>query len=399
MGNRSLSQSHYLRVGLLWHSLRSDNLGVGALALSNLQIVVDAARRAGREARPVIVGYGGRLHYPPPGIVVEEHIIQGSRELAPFSRLWRTIGDCDVVLDIGAGDSWADIYGGKRFLWQWWSKEMTILQNRPLVFSPQTIGPFNGALTRQLAARTMRRARSIFARDAESLGFVADLGSAGIASETVDVAFRLPYLRPTQPRDGGKIRFGFNVSGLLYAGGYTGKDQLGARGAYRELVDGIITKALARGDADVVLVPHVVPDDGSVEDDVAVSRALAERYGVAVAPVFRSPSEAKSFIAGLDVLAGSRMHATIAAASAGVAVVPLAYSRKFRGVFQTIGYPLLGDYTTTGPAELVDLTLSAFDRRHELAAAARAGAERATKRLGVYEDELTRLFAQIKPRS
>ncbi len=28
-----------IRVGLLWHSLRSGNLGVGALALSNLAIV------------------------------------------------------------------------------------------------------------------------------------------------------------------------------------------------------------------------------------------------------------------------------------------------------------------------------------------------------------------------
>lgn len=383
-----------LRIGLLWHSLRSSNLGVGALTLANLAILRDAAARAGRTVRCTVIGFGGPIHYPPADMEVNEHLIASSRELAPGGALWRALGDCDIVLDIGAGDSWADIYGPKRFIWQWWSKEMALLRGRPLVLSPQTIGPFDKATPRLLARATMRRCHRIFTRDAESIAFLKSLDPRLEASETVDVAFRLPFTRPVRSHDPARIQFGFNVSGLLHAGGYTGKSQFGSREAYREMVDGVIRGLLARGDTDVTLVPHVVPQDGSVEDDAAVSAEIAARFpGVRTAPRFASPVEAKSFIAGLDVLAGSRMHATIAAASSGVAVVPLAYSRKFRGVFNSIGYPLVGDCTSMPAQELIDLTLSAVDRRAELAAAAQAGARTALGRLGAYEDALTSLLS------
>ncbi len=64
-------------------------------------------------------------------------------------------------------------------------------------------------------------------------------------------------------------------------------------------------------------------------------------------------------------------------------MVPLAYSRKFRGVFNSIGYPVVGDCTTSRADELVAMTLDAVDRRIELAERARAGAQRAIDRLGV----------------
>lgn len=383
-----------LRVGLLWHSFRSDNLGVGALALSNLAIVDSAARRTGRSVQVEVIGFSGRLDYRPQRADLSEAILRSSRALLPFGDLWRAVGRSDILLDIGAGDSWADIYGAKRFIWQWLSKEAALLLGKPLVLSPQTIGPFSAGVPRWLACRTMRRAKRVFARDRESVAFLETMDAARNVAETVDVAFRLPFSRPDRSAPTDRIQFGFNVSGLLYAGGYTKSGQFGSRETYRAMVEGVIEGLLARGDVDLTLVPHVVPNDGSVEDDVAVSRQLAERYpAVRVSPVFASPVEAKSFISGLDMLAGSRMHATIAAASSGVAVVPLAYSRKFRGVFNSIGYPLVGDCTAAGADELIALTLGAVDRRHELALAAREGSARAIAKLDVYENYLAKLFA------
>jgi polysaccharide pyruvyl transferase WcaK-like protein len=387
-----------LRLAFLWHSFRSENLGVGALALSHLAIVDAAARRAGRAIHVDVIGYAGRLDYRPDRPDVSETHLRSSRALLPYGDLWRAVGRADLALDIGAGDSWADIYGAKRFIWQWLSKEAPLLFGKPLVLSPQTIGPFASPAWRLLARRTMRRAERVFARDRESVAFLESMDAARNATETVDVAFRLPYERRGRTGPAERIQFGFNVSGLLHAGGYTQSSQFGSRETYRAMVEGVIEGLLARGDVDVTLVPHVVPDDGSVEDDVAVSRQLAARFpAVRVAPVFASPVEAKSFISGLDMLAGSRMHATIAAASSGVAVVPLAYSRKFRGVFNSIGYPLVGDCTASPASELVALTLGAVDRRAELAAAARSGSARAVDRLGVYEDFLADLFARTAP--
>ena len=53
---------------------------------------------------------------------------------------------------------------------------------------------------------------------------------------------------------------------------------------------------------------------------------------------FESAIEAKSYIASMDLFSGARMHATIAATSSGVPVIPVAYSRKFNGLYDTLKY-------------------------------------------------------------
>ena len=42
--------------------------------------------------------------------------------------------------------------------------------------------------------------------------------------------------------------------------------------------------------------------------------------------------------ANMDFFIGSRMHATIGAVSSGVSTIPISYSRKFEGLFETLGY-------------------------------------------------------------
>lgn len=377
-----------LRIALLWHSLQSDNLGVGALTIAQMSIVGDIVREIGRDVHFDVVGFGGGSHYPPADVACTETLLQGSRNLLPGSPLWNAIKRADLVLDIGAGDSFTDIYGTKRFLWIWVPKVMALLQRKPLVLAPQTIGPFKGSLTARAAAFVMRRSRKVFARDSQSKAVLDKERLGDRAAETVDVAFRLPFHRRTRTPDG-RIRFGFNVSGLLYAGGYTGKNQFGIKGDYKALVDTAIQRLQQRGDIDIVLVPHVISTDQPNEDDAMVSAGIAEKFpGVTVAPRFGSPSEAKSFISGLDILAGSRMHATIAACSAGVAVVPLAYSRKFSGVFRAVEYPLVGDCTTQTEGELIELILGAVDRIDELRTAAIRANEIAQAKLEVYSDLL-----------
>lgn len=391
--------SSSLRIALLWHSLRSDNLGVGALTIANMRIIREAAAAAGRSVTFDIVGFGGGQYYPPAEKDFSETLVRGSKNLLPGFPIWRALGRADIVLDIGAGDSFADIYGAKRFMWMWVPKIMALLQGKPLVLAPQTIGPFRHPLYTQLASFAMKRCRKVFARDGQSKAVLDHEKIGDIAAESVDVAFRLPFERQTRAPDG-RIRFGLNVSGLLYAGGYTGKNQFGIKGDYRAMTDQIIAGLLARGDTDVVLVPHVITSTGDSEDDIHVSQIIAEKYPkVAIAPRFASPSEAKSFISGLDILAGSRMHATIAAVSSGIAVVPLAYSRKFSGLFAAVGYPLVGDCTTQDEAELVALTLGAVENRAELARAAQRSNDAAQAKLAIYSSYLTALFNALPSRA
>ena len=79
-----------------------------------------------------------------------------------------------------------------------------------------------------------------------------------------------------------------------------------------------------------------------------------------------SPVAAKSHIAGLDVFIGSRMHATIAAFTAGVPTVPVAYSRKFAGFFGSLGYGALVDLTEASTTEAVAHTLALVEDRNRL---------------------------------
>ena len=72
---------------------------------------------------------------------------------------------------------------------------------------------------------------------------------------------------------------------------------------------------------------------------------------------FKTPIEAKNCIASMDIFVGARMHATIAAFSAGVATIPTAYSRKFSGLFENLGYGHVIDLTVLHTDDAVKQTL------------------------------------------
>ena len=87
------------------------------------------------------------------------------------------------------------------------------------------------------------------------------------------------------------------------------------------------------------------------------------------------------------------MHATIAAYSSGVPVVPISYSRKFEGLFGGLGYgwmvPVRGLTTEAAIAYVLD----AFERRAELAADIARGRAVVEAGLETYVAELATRFA------
>ena len=331
-----------LTIGLLWHSMNSSNLGVGALTLSQIAIIENAAARANKQVQFRIFGTLGVENYgPAPGVISVCGVHRNF--IAPWkSQFLRQLRECDLVLDIGEGDSFTDIYGLTRFFILTGTKFATWLSGIPLVLSPQTIGPFQGRMTRTAACFIMMRSKRVFARDHLSMEFLRNMGLKNVA-EAIDVAFALPYQKP--PRSSPeKVRVGINVSALLYHGGYTRNNQFGLSLDYAHLTQATLQWFSARPECEVFLVPHVIPESMDVENDHQLSLQLQQQYpDVQVATRFLSPSQAKSFISGMDFFVGARMHACIAAFSSGIAVVPLAYSRKFNGLFESLNYPHFGD--------------------------------------------------------
>jgi polysaccharide pyruvyl transferase WcaK-like protein len=115
-----------------------------------------------------------------------------------------------------------------------------------------------------------------------------------------------------------------------------------------------------------------------------------------VAPRFASPSAAKSYISGMDFFCGSRMHACIAAVSSGVPTVPISYSRKFTGLFESLGYPLVADCKAESEEQILEKIRSGFQRRETLMALVQSAVATADRKLLAYEALLKTCLCAIK---
>lgn len=386
-----------IRVCLIQHSTRSDNMGVGALTVSEIDILRRLANEIGREIEITVMDWKDPREPYVSGDDVRIIDLDRKTMLSPFG-YFAQARRTDFVIDIGGGDSFADIYGKKRIKLMFLLKFLTHAAFTPLVMAPQTIGPFTDPRSIKIARATMKRCAIVATRDSMSTAYAREMGVTRPIIEASDVALRLPYTPPA-PRDGGPVRVGINVSGLLFAGGYTGKNEFGLKMDYPGLIRALIQHFLDHEDGcEVHLIPHVIfPESRSrKEDDYSASKALAAEFPqMVLAPAFESPSEAKNYIAGMDFFMGARMHSCVAAFSSGVPVVPMAYSRKFAGLFGSLGYDRTVDCTTESADALLATIAQAYENRSELAAEAREALQRGLGKLDRYESALRDLMRKI----
>ena len=206
-----------------------------------------------------------------------------------------------------------------------------------------------------------------------------------------DCHMRAPKFENTR-----SVRVGINISGLLFNGGYTRSNMFALTTDYPKLARALVRHFAARPECEVHLISHVISDTFEVEDDYRVAQQLAlETPGVILAPRFRTPSEAKSYISGMDFFCGARMHACIAAFSSGVPVVPIAYSRKFAGVFRALDYPHVADCQTDTADRILDIVIEAFENRTILEQSVKVGLAKANEKLGAYEDVMRDCIAAL----
>lgn len=387
-----------IRICLIMHATRSDNLGVGALSVSEVAIIRDIARDLGREIEITVVDFKDKREPYVTGPDIKVIDLDGKMMRSPkgFFAIARA---SDIVIDIGGGDSFADIYGPGRLKRMFALKYLTHIARTPLVMAPQTVGPFTKGWSKALAKQSMRMCAVVASRDAMSTKAAQDLGCTKVI-EASDVALRLPYDPPAPRSDVGPVKVGINVSGLLMGGGYTGKNEFGLKMDYPGLMRDLITWFQSHKDGcEVHLVPHVIVNSGPMigEDDFRASEKLAAEFpGTVLAPAFTSPSEAKSYIAGMDFFMGARMHACIGAFSSGVPVVPMAYSRKFEGLFGTLGYARTVDCTSQSSEVILSAIQEGYETRATLQAEAKIAYAKGREKLKIYETALHDLLAKVK---
>ena len=293
----------------------------------------------------------------------------------------KAISEADFVGDIRGGDSFSDIYGLHGMIIGSLPSAIALLLGKDLVLLPQTYGPYNNWAARRLAGIILRKAKIILSRDETGLRVVKELlggnGAAGRLHFCPDVAFSLdprqadrsPF-RPDAPIDRSVPVVGLNVSGLLYNGGFTRRNMFGLAFEYRDFVHHLAGTILSETEASLLLVPHTFAPDGNVESDPAACeelfRDLASRYPGRVHVVAREygAPEIKGIIGMCDFFVGSRMHACIGALSQGIPTVGVAYSRKFAGLFESVGAGhMVVDARNVDEGRAVETILAAFHRR------------------------------------
>ena len=303
-------------------------------------------------------------HFPLSVKTLAKHIVKTkSFGIKPFK-------DADFILDIGQGDSFADIYGKQRFELIDDIHRAARLLGKPYCLLPQTIGPFKNETIRKKAVKSIEKAALVMTRDRQSIDYVHEIALAQKnVREYIDVAFFMPYKKHVFSKD--YVHVGLNISALLWHGGYTENNQFGLKADYQHIVRSLIDYFLSLPNIMLHLIAHVVHAERHVENDYAVNYDLWMEYGrnprLVLAPLALTPIDVKSYIAGMGFFMGARMHATIGAFSAGVPVVPMAYSRKFNGLFvDTLQYPYLADLKAASEMDVLDIVKDAFAKRDDL---------------------------------
>ncbi len=364
-----------IKIGIIWANPYNKNLGVGALAYSALALLNDVVIDNNLDAELSFFGSGkdtsdsininGKT-IPFNNIYgMNVFLFKSKFKMFFFPKRFQTkaIKGFDFVFDIAEGDSFTDIYGPKRF-WKILNSKLFFNNLKTTqVLLPQTIGPFKDPAHEKAAFDAMSKLDMVISRDKQSYDYTAKYLTKDRIAETIDVAFYMPFEKSAYGTD--KINVGINISGLLWNGGYTRNNQFGMKTDYKKLIKDTISYFTLQENVVVHLVSHVVPVNHPVEDDYIAAEELKKEFpNVIIAPRFENPITAKSYISGLDFFTGARMHACIAAFSTGVPVFPMAYSRKFNGLFvDTLQYSFMGDCVNeTEEVVLANLKSAFLDR-------------------------------------
>lgn len=369
-----IRMSKRINIGILGAPLNSSNMGCLALTYSLLYVLNDICRNIevtyhifeyAPDKQSVLILYN-KIEELKGHVYV--HRINKLCKLTsclrhPFvsTSSKHILNKCDFVIDLTEGDSFTDIYGDERFNIVCGNKSWLINHNIPLILGPQTYGPFNNKQNEDSAFEIISKSYCVIARDQLS----ADLVNNHIEKEalvTTDLAFQLPFQITKKSSD--TIKVGLNPSALLVKDKY--ENTVKSFKLYADYDDYLmkICEYLAHSDYEVHLIPHV-------QEDYKVCEKIQLKYNsFTLHNPSDNPIDIKNVISEMDIFVGSRMHATIAAFSSGVVTIPVAYSRKFKGLYESVDYRYIVDLQELTTEDAYNATVEYINNASKLKKAA-----------------------------
>lgn len=352
------------KILLVGASLNSGNRGVNALTRSQIMLILD---KIGLDVEITILSYSinnvinNEIDYNGNKVIVKEVLCKKNDMIKAYlgvdNHIKNYIKNSDAILDISEGDSFSDIYGMKRFIQHSLIKLTAIKEKKKLIIMPQTLGPFKSKVAQNIAKYILNKATKVFVRDEISKNVA--INDLNVKREIIfkpDMAF---YMKPDTKInvdkfiDKNKTTIGINVSSLLYNGGYNKGNMFNLKTDYKKLINNLIITLSKIENSEIILIPHVMLEEVEVEDDFRVCKKIAEEFKlknnleIKTLDKYYREDELKAIISKCDYFIGSRMHACIGAISTKVPTTPIAYSRKFKGIWKKIEL----EYCITDPRE------------------------------------------------
>lgn len=384
-----------ITIGLLSHYFKDTNLGCSALSICNVVILDQVAKELGIEVEYKILVNEKQPHADLDFTKskYEYRVFPSTKQVIkhPFKLLnTRVFDGCDLVFNLCAGDGFTDIYGKSRTFSESYMVIIGHKKGYEMVLSPQTIGPFKSKISKLIAKHMMNCCNYIFTRDRMSYDLCCKMGQRAKTIEVIDVALALPYKKTELE---GENNIGINVSGLLYN---DENNRFGLSIEYKELVHEMVSELIQIGN-NVHLISHVLIPGGTGEDDYAACEKVHDLFpNTILAPKFNSPIEVKGYISGLNLFIGARMHATIAAISSGIPVIPIAYSRKVNGLYGNLKYPFFIDAKSESMTKEIALSFifECISSMNEMKICIEESRKLYTESLNAYKTALKKILAE-----
>lgn len=274
----------------------------------------------------------------------------------------------DYIMDAGYGDSYSDIYGKNNFLSHNSIKRFCSLIGKKQMLLPQTVGPFFAEDVKKAAYKALGKMQVLLCRDKYSYDLVKENIPSVPSAEIIDMAFFMPYTKDKLISKDNKINVGIGISKMLWNKRLD--NVMSYKDNYQSLMRKVISEFLKIDNVVIHLIPHVVCENNSHGNDYELCYNLWKEYDderIVLSPFFIDPIKAKNYISAMDFFTGARMHACIGAFSSGVPVFPIAYSRKFTGLFnETLSYVHVGDLTTMSNEQIISALFETFNNREKV---------------------------------
>jgi len=312
------------------------------------------------------------------------------RRVANLKQFRNVAADCDAIIDI-RGYSLPP--GGAGAFGDYLRAVIASRARACRIILPQAMGPVDGRVSRSLAARSLRLAASVSARDRVTRDFVKALGLS-VPGLCPDIAFLFPAA-PAERAHEILDEVGVGAQPFL---AMTPNMRVYERSAVEDGVNAYVA-ALARIARDaartfgakVLMIPHESAGPGAGDSTVIDEVTAHLGNGGAVHRLHDafSAAEVKAVIGRAELVVGSRYHSLIAALSMRVPCVPISWSHKYDMLMQDVGLDgctfRMDDLNYDA---LFDKVSEVWERRHAIARDLDAG-------VGAFELQVARLFDDV----